>query len=340
MSTAPQPHERPRLTLKTYSHLLAARRVPTEYEIATSHLLYYPERGFEVNVPLKEWYARYQAGSPLTCSDWETFRDPRETTYSRYTAIQQTREAFVDGLFRYLEETGYDRSLPEEWIGTLSRVVAPLCFPFHGLAMIASYIGQMAPSGRITIAAMFQAADEVRRLQRIAYRTRALQLAWPGFGEDRRARWQEDPLWQPLREAVERLLVVYDWGEALVALNVVLKPLMDDVLMNHFARWADEQGDRLLRELFFSFDEDCRWQREWTGALLTVAVQEDAANEGTVRRWIEKWLPLAERASGSFASVSGKDAGELERELRAGHARFLRGLGLERPSVAGEGGQP
>jgi toluene monooxygenase system protein E len=28
--------------------------------------------------------------------------------------------------------------------------------------------------------------------------------------------WEQDPRWQPLRQFVERLLVTYDWGEALL----------------------------------------------------------------------------------------------------------------------------
>jgi toluene monooxygenase system protein E len=335
MSTHGTPYGRARLTLKTYSHLAGARRIPSEYDIATSRLLYYPPRGFEVNVPLREWYARHQAGSPFTCSDWEKFCDPRETTYARYTGLQRGREAFVDGVLRYAEETRSDEGLSEEWIAALSRLVAPLPFPFHGFAMIAAYVGQMAPSGRITVAAMFQAADEVRRLQRIAYRTRELQLARPGFGEDRRARWQDDPMWQQLREAVERLLVAYDWGEALVGLNLVLKPLMDELLMNHLGRWAEQRGDRLLRELFFSFDEDCRWHREWTAALVTTALEDHPANQEVVQRWIEKWLPLAERAARSLAPMCAGDAAELEAELRRGHAVYLGQLGPKRPPVGG-----
>jgi hypothetical protein len=50
---------------KTYWHLLRQRRMPTEYEIVTSKLLCYTGEGFtrkrfELDVPLKDWYRRYQ----------------------------------------------------------------------------------------------------------------------------------------------------------------------------------------------------------------------------------------------------------------------------------------
>jgi toluene monooxygenase system protein E len=101
--------------------------------------------------------------------------------------------------------------------------------------MVASYIGQMAPSGRIVITAALQAADEMRRVQRIAYRVRQLQQLYRGFAIDSKARWQTDTLWQPLRIAIEKLLICYDWAESFVGLNLALKPLMDEVFMNHLS---------------------------------------------------------------------------------------------------------
>src|SRR5271155_2834377 len=98
---------------KTYWHLLQQKRMPTEYEIVTSKLLCYTGEGFtgkrfELDVPLKDWYRRYQEESPLVCSSWEKFRDPRETTYTKYTDLQRKKEIFVDGILNEIELTGYD----------------------------------------------------------------------------------------------------------------------------------------------------------------------------------------------------------------------------------------
>src|SRR6267378_3426509 len=93
---------------KTYWHLLQQRRMPTEYEIVTSKLLCYTGEGltgkrFELDVPLLDSYKRFQLESPLTCRSWEAFRDPRETTYTKYTEIQRDKEIsvyLVSGLAR------------------------------------------------------------------------------------------------------------------------------------------------------------------------------------------------------------------------------------------------
>lgn len=76
---------------KTYAHLAGQRRVPSEYELASSNLLYYTRGGFELKVPVSSFYERHQQASPLRCADWELFRDPRETTYTKYTALQRNR---------------------------------------------------------------------------------------------------------------------------------------------------------------------------------------------------------------------------------------------------------
>ena len=293
---------------KTYWHLLQQRRMPTEYEIVTSKLLCYTGEGltgkrFELDVPLSDWYKRFQQDSPLTCTSWEAFQDPRETTYTKYTGIQRDKEIFVDGILEEIELSGYDGQLSPHWLHVLSRVVAPLRYPGHGLQMLASYIGQMAPSGRIVIVAALQAADEMRRVQRIAYRIRQLQHRYSGFGTDSKDRWQSDALWQPLRIAIEKLLVCYDWGESFVGLNLVLKPLLDELFMTHFSDLALREGDYLLGQVFYSLNEDCKWHREWTQALTRMVMEDNSHSNPTIQSWIDKWHPVAARAMQAFGPV-------------------------------------
>jgi toluene monooxygenase system protein E len=326
---------------KTYWHLLQQMRMPTEYEIVTSKLLCYTGEGFtgkrfEIDIPLKDWYKRFQQDSPLTCSSWERFRDPRETTYTKYTEIQRNKEIFVDGILQEIELTGYDGQLSARWLHVLSRVVAPLRYPGHGLQMIASYFGQMAPSGRIVIAATLQAGDEMRRVQRIAYRVRQLQLRYPDFAADSKARWETDTLWQPFRMAIEKLLICYDWAESFVALNLVLKPLVDELFMNRFSELALREGDYLLGQIFYSLNEDCRWHREWTQALTRMLIEDNPHNSRTIQGWIEKWHPVAVRAVQAFAPVfDGKLEGaempplkDVTLKLDDGYREYLSSMDL------------
>lgn len=330
---------------KTYWHLMQQRRMPNEYEIVTSKLHCYTGEGFtgkrfELDVPLSQWYKQYQEDSPLICRSWENFYDPRETTYTKYTELQRAKEIFVDGLLEESEATGYDQRLSAAWLGILARAVAPFRYPSHGLQMIAAYVGQMGPSGRITITGALQAADEMRRIQRFAYRVRQLQLVHPGFAEDSKILWQTDPLWQPLRQAVEKLLVTYDWGESFVALNLVLKPLVDELLMKHLGDLARQEGDYMLGQIFYSLNEDCQWHRQWSQALIKTAIEDTPRNREVIQGWVNKWYPPVARAVQAFAPVFEempaptktlrfKDVGQ---QLEAYYREYINAVGLQSPA--------
>jgi toluene monooxygenase system protein E len=296
---------------KTYTRLATGRRIPTEYELMSTDLHYNHPRRFELPAgnPVVDWYYRNREGSALQARDWDQFADPRRTTYRIYTQLQDGREDVVDGLLREVDETGYDTQLDDQWVTFLDRWYSPLRFPVHGLQMLAAYVAQMAPSSRITNCASFQMGDEMRRVQRIAYRT--VQLAGPAFdAEDaarQRAAWEEAAAFQPLRELIERALVAYDWGESFIVTNAVIKPRIDRLVNQDIAgTLATANGDPILTSIHFSLDEDARWHREWTAALLRHIVDDNTANAEVVSGWIEKWSPLASEALEALAGVAAE----------------------------------
>jgi toluene monooxygenase system protein E len=315
--------------LKTYSHLAPQRRVPTEYEIATTGLLYHPQRGFEVAVPVAPWYERYQRNARLTFSDWEAFADPRATTYPSYTALQARQESHLDGVLRSWETAEHDPTLLASWRQTFLRTLAPLRFALHGFQMIAAYVGQMAPSGRVTIAALFQAADELRRVHRLAHHMGLYRRLQPG-ADDSRAAWQGAPAWQPLRRAVEQALVTYDWGEALVALDLCLEPLVEALFFTELARLARDDRDFLLGELLSSFEEDGRWHQAWISTLVRMIAGE-GSNAEVLREWLGRWWPRGREAVGAAAELLGAAGPTALRRAESRARDWLASLELGAP---------
>jgi len=327
---------------KTYSHLAGARRIPTTYEITTSKLLYYFDRGgFALELPTSDWYRRYQVGSrigaahpPGSSPGWEAFEDPRATTYASYVRQQRDREAFVACVLDATSVARQDPALPAPWLETLERTLSPLRFVYHGLQMVAAYVGQMAPSGRITVAALFQTGDELRRIHGIAFRMAQLRaVAGPTFGESGRDRWQSDPSWQPLRRTIEKLLVTYDWGAALVALNVCVRPLVDELFLIGLATLAERHGDYADAQILRSFADDGAWQREWTERLLRVAGADPsgAADAGgalearaAIAGWIAEWRPQAADATAAVAANLGSDGAAVAARASESVAPFVR----------------
>lgn len=321
---------------KTYSHLAGQRRVPSEYELASSNLLYYTKGGFELKVPVSSFYERYQQGSPLRCADWELFRDPRETTYTKYTALQRNQEVFVDGILGSIESSDYDARLSPQWRRALGEIISPARYLFHGMQMLAAYLGQMAPGSRLIMAALFQTADELRRVHRFAYRLRQLQLTYADLGADGKQCWQSDPRWQPCREVIERLLVTYDLGEALVGVNLVVKPLID-AFFDQLAERAAEHGDPLLREILRSLAADSHWQRSYTAALFQVLFADPAgdANRAAVAGWLAKWMPRGQGAVAGLAALVPGSIEAMTAAAQAQHQAFLLRCGIPAPQGAG-----
>lgn len=315
---------------RTYWHLESARRVPTEYEITSTKLLYYDAaRGFEVTTPVQDWYRKYQVASPLSVSDWASFRDPKETTYTSYVDRQKERETFSEGLFRSIEQSHYDRELAPDWLATLEGVLPVLRYPCHALMMVAAYVGQMAPESRIAIAHLFQCADETRRVQHLARRMHQLRAVVPSFGAHSQASWQTAPEWQPLRRVVETLLVTYDFGEALVALDLVVKPMFDRLFTVELSKLAEHHGDPRLAQLLFSLSEDLGWHRELSRELVRVAIEARAENRGVIQGTIEVWRPRMQEALSAVAPLLGERSPHALAVLDRDFWDYFTSLGIE-----------
>jgi toluene monooxygenase system protein E len=178
----------------------------------------------------------------------------------------------------------------------LDGVLGPLRYPVHGLQMLASYVGALAPSSSLAIAGLLQSADETRRVERLALRLYQLQQVDPSCGRFSKDTWQRDPGWQPMRELIEQLLVAYTWGEAFVAVNVVLKPAFDELFMLDLGRLAQAAGDDVLERMLSSLYQDCAWHRQWSAALIAMLVQDDPANAATMAGWVQRWKPRTDVA--------------------------------------------
>jgi toluene monooxygenase system protein E len=289
------------------------------------------------NTPINTWYLRYREGSPLQTDHWEGFRDPHQLTYRVYAQRQDERETYLSNLVDEFERRNHDASLLVDWVQVLDRLYLPARFPMHTLQMTALYVAQMAPASFMTNAAYFQAADELRRIQWTAYRAKSLSLdhyAALASSAHTRQCWEADGAWQPLREAVEKMLIAYDWGEAFVALNLAVKPVVDELFNGQLAELARAHEDDLLALMLDDFALDSQRSRDWSEALVKYAVAQRPANKELLRQWVEKWNPLAYRGLEGVVELFGQTPRALEPQAvsvnaRAAHHAFLARCGLD-----------
>lgn len=318
---------------KTWSHLAGRRRKPSEYEIVSTNL-HYNDR--DANAPyeldpdmfMNQWYKKNTFGTALKHADWNAFRDPEELVYRTYNMMQDGQETYVFGLFDQFNQREHNLSLEPTWVAALSRLYSPVRYLFHTLQMASAYVGQVSPASTITNCHYFQMADSMRWLSHTAYRTKELALSFPqhGFGTNERDIWENDPAWQGLRELAEKALCVWDWGQAIVVLNLVVKPAVEETVLRKLGDAARHNGDTLLALLTDAQLLDSARHRRWAAALVKMA-SETPGNLALMQSWISQWEPLADRAIDAYCAAL-PDAPDAAESAKAATRNFRQSLGL------------
>ena len=230
---------------------------------------------------------------------------------------------------------GHDASLPQRWAECLATLFTPTRFPVHALQMCTAYLGQMAPASYISNCAVFGAGDLLRRVSLVAYRTRQLaDAASSSIGSTERAVWERNQAWQPAREALEKLLTAYDWGECFTAMNLVIRPTLDQILIRQLAAAARDNGDELTWLLLGNLAADADRCTRWSTALARYAIEQRAGNRDVLRRWIARWTPRAEAAAAGLSQLfkplpSGvRSAETVQNAANSARQRVLNEAGL------------
>jgi toluene monooxygenase system protein E len=327
---------------RTWSSFGDVKRRPTDYEIGTQGTNWTLREGrkapFEQNPssPANLWMRSYRDESPVHADDWESFRDPDTLTYRAYVTQQHDQETKVAGVLEQYAAVDADAQLGPEWRTMLARLFTPTRYPVHGAQQVEAYIGLMAPSAYITNPAALSAADMLRRGTLVSYRTRELQLAWPedGFATGERALWETDDAWQPTRRAIELAMISYDWAEAFTAMNLVLLPTLDDILLRQLGEVAKDNGDALTWLLVSFLQRDVDRRERWTGELTRFAIAQNPANAAVLQRWVDKWAPRADEAAQGLASLfetlpgRGRPASLVSEAAAAARGQVVSGTGL------------
>ena len=343
--TQPKPKAVPRSRsrgLKTWSAFGELGRRPTEYEVVTHNLNHTTgpvplEMGPDVHGNV--WLRTHRDAMKLTVPDWDAFRDPDAVTYATYVAGQDDQETYVEGLLEEFDGLGYDASLSGEALGLLRRTLTPGRYFAHGLQMLSAYVQQLAPSSYVANCAVFQTADQLRRVQLTAYRTKQLQLTYPDrdFTSGERQTWEGAADWQPLRKAVELALVEFDWDRALAVTNLVVKPVGDLILLRQFSRQAELAGARLDALIADNLWLDSQRSQRWTKALARFLIDADPGNADILQALVTEFAPLGremtEGGARLLAPSDGQRQAEIAASVRDEWAALLAGAGLDPPAA-------
>jgi hypothetical protein len=324
--------------LKTWSAFGDLGRKPTEYEVVThklNHTMREPPLELSPDAHGNVWLKKHRDGIHLSVPDWEAFRDPEQLTYRKYVKCQDANETYIDGVLRDFAEFHRPSHLPTA-PDFLQTCLTPTRYLVHGLQMMSAYLQQLSPSSYIGNCSAFQTADQLRRVQRVAYRTKQLDLAYPArsFGKTERREWEGRREWQGMRKGIERLLITFDWDDAFVGLNLVVKPLADEITLRQFAivaRELDADLDALIADnLFLDAMRSC----QWSAALCRFLIAASPGNREHLGALFAKWRPLADdildtgsQLLGSFSQSRSTD--EIAVCTATAWFDFVRKAGLQ-----------
>ena len=338
--------EFPSSNSRHYNYFTPRKRRASVYEDVTVDVQPDPERhlsqgwiyGFADGVGgyPHEWTA-------LKSSDWHAFLDPNEEweqTIYRTTAnvVRQVQQTIANAKAAHAF-AGWNRS----WVTAVERHVGAWAHAENGIGLyVYTATQRSAPTNMINNALAVAATHKLRFAQDLMLYNLDVSEEVEDFdGEAHRRAWQTDPVWQGVRENVERLTAIRDWAEAFFATAVIFEPLVGELFRSDFVmQVAAPQGDYVTPAVMGTGEADAARERRGARHLFELLLndpQHGGENRELLQQWLARWTPLsltaARRLQPVWSQVSEKVV-SFEDSFGRATLRFddlLDELGLESP---------
>lgn len=328
--------EFPSSNSRSFNYFKPARMKATLYEDVTVDVQPDPERYLT-----QSWVYGFATGpggypkewTQAKSSDWHWFRDPNQeweqTIYKNNAREVRQVEASIANA---RSEGGFER-WSDTWSGAVERHVGAWMHPEHGLGMHLFVPAQRdAPTNMINNAISVNSMHKLRIAQDLALFNLEASEARSGFnGKAHLEAWNQDPIWQPVREAVERLTAIRDWCEAVAAANLAFEPLVGELFRSGFVMsTAAANGDFVTPTIMGVAESDFERDLGYTMELITGLTHDEKYAEEN-RRLLEQWLaePIAQslQAARSLAPIWSEAGSPVSFEDTLSRARErVRGI--------------
>lgn len=306
--------------------------------------------------------------SALRLTDSYRFTDPRQYYYTTYVAARAGLHDDFGKTLSYLEERALLARLPAGWQALLSSIVVPLRHYESGAQLVSVAGARFAYGTSLEQCCSFAAFDRIGNAQMLSRVGIALGGGTRDELETAKRAWVDGAHLQPLRRLVEEIMVLDDWAESLLAIDLVdslVYPLVYRGLDEH-ALLGGAVAYSLVAQHFSAWFAD---QRKWIDALVATwatdpehATANRAALGHVLATWagraysavaalaaaVDNHLPMAETSAALAATAeSRRSRGPVSSEVlpreRGAAPRIHRppGIGGEpRPHRSHRGGQP
>jgi propane monooxygenase small subunit len=339
----------PSSTSRHFNYFTPRKRRATVYEDVTVDVQPDPARHLT-----QGWvyaFADGQAVYPeewtvLKSSNWHLFLDPNEeweqTIYRNNAAVvRQIQQNIEHGRTAHVYG-----SLDPAWVKVLEKHAFAWAHAEHGIGLHVYTPAQRdAPTNMINNAMAVAAAHKLRFAQDLILYNLVLSEEIEGFdGSVHRRTWQEDPIWQPTREFVERLTASRDWAEQWFATAVVFEPLLGELFRSGFVmQVAALHGDFVTPTIMGAGEADAAREQRGARALYRMLADDEAhgaENKEIMQGWLASWskdaIAAARQLQPIWSQISEKVV-RFEDSLERSRGRLqslAEDIGLQTPKEA------
>ena len=287
---------------RSFNYFEPRKRRATVYEDVTVDVQPDPERHLT-----QGWvyaFANGDAGYPhewtaLKSSNWHEFLDPNEeweqTIYRNNANVVRQIGQILANAKAVDSFAAWNRS----WVKVVEHHVSAWAHAEHGLGMHVYTPAQRdAPTNMINNALTLGAIHKLRFAQDIILFNLECSDQIEGFdGSAHKESWQKDPVWQGVRENVEKLTGIRDWAQAFFATAVVFEPLVGELFRSGFVlQEAAHQGDFVTPTIMGAGESDTAREQRGARALFRMLAgdeQHGDANRNLMQEWLTEWTPVS-----------------------------------------------
>jgi hypothetical protein len=301
---------------KTFVWLSGRKRPPSEYEEVSTGIQWATEPVSRTE--LGQW----RVDNTALSTDWNAFRDPLGMHYRNYVVGQDAAEKQLDAVVGLATEADFASALDPEWHRSVEVLVGAMSFAQWGMSMAMQHVMRFTLSPTVACAVQLQIMDKLRAAERSV---EWFEVLHPDAADDAlHAVWDNHAEVQPLRRYLEEILTEQDWGEVIVAVNLVLGGLLEPYLRDLYIKGGRAHGDFTTAALGTHFAKDASRAVAWTDAFLAQCAAEEA-NAKVIGEWVDAYVPPAVAAidalvaafptGGIAAAAAAKGRAELRARL-------------------------
>jgi len=206
----------------------------------------------------------------------------------------------------------------------------------HGIGMHVYLPAQRdAPTNMINNAMAVASAHKLRFGQDLILYNLELSESVDGFdGDAHKDAWNNDPIWQGVRENVEGITGIRDWAEAFFVATVIFEPLVGELFRSEFImQAAAPQGDFVTPTLMGAGESDTARDLRVARALYGMLAHDEKhgeENRATMTGWLKEWTPKSLEAGRTLQPIwsqPGEKVIRFEESLEHSTSRFDEILG-------------